>query len=224
MTTRFYLPSSGAVPITPSFAAAWDDETIGIRCPTSTSKINSAMVSKSFGDNNDLDRSIVFAQYISPSLDGAQTVTGDVGFVIRASEGGTSFNMLTAITIRVLSNDGTSVTGTPLALTRDDTEMDTSLESRHFFATLKEVNKNDGDRVVIEIGTAGNPNLNGDHDSTLSIGDNAVNDLTASDTDVGVDNPWVEFNDINLVFQQDIGIDTLININDSFTSIVNPVS
>lgn len=193
MATRFYLPSSGAAAVTPAYSAAWDVTSSAVQLRTSPTKASTTMTTISYLDNNDQDRDILAVQYISDPIVAQLIDVSTVKFQIRASETSNARNMFTAIRLRVCSNDGTTFTGGLLALTRDDTEMATSLTNRQFSAAITAVTANEGDRIIIEIGGGGNPALDSDHDHNLRVGDEASSDLPEDDTDTNDYNSWVQF-------------------------------
>src|SRR3990167_3389347 len=168
MATRYYLPSSGTPPLAsaPAFDADWEDTTIGARLPMPTAKTSTAMTTVSFLDNNGADKDILFRQYQSVPI-AAQTITSQtVKFQIRGTMTSAGDAMFTSIGIRVVSNNGSTVTGTILSVTRDDTLLPapTALTNRQFTATTTQVTANEGDRIVVEIGIGGDPAGGADHD------------------------------------------------------------
>jgi hypothetical protein len=191
--TRFYLPSTGAAAVEPAPDAAWEDTTIAARLKAVVTKIASAMTSIVFDDADNTDRDVLFRQYVSDPI-AAQTIAAQaLAFQMRCLENNGSSNLYTSIGIRVVSNDGTSVRGTILAVTRDATEVVASVfTNRRLTATTTEVVAEAGDRIVIEVGLGGDPSSGG-HDSSISIGDDSATDLGANDTDTAAYNPWVEF-------------------------------
>jgi len=200
MATRFYLPSTGAAAISPNPDAAWEDVSILARLAAVTTKIASAMSTVAFGDSNTSDMDVLLRQYVSAALTPGQTITGGqaLKFQIRGLEAAAECNMLTALGVRVI-NDDLSVKKTVLAVTRDGLELDTSLTNRQFTATSAAGNYTTiaGDRIVIEIGTGGDPGsfpATG-HDSSLRIGDASGSDLPESDGGTDDYNPWVELAD-----------------------------
>lgn len=195
MATRFYLPSTGAAPISPTATATWDVTASMTRRPCYTTKQGSGMLTVSYDDSDFTDQDIVLMQYISEPLS-AQTIAAQtVTVCIRCLEVSTSCNLFLAVVIRTLSNDGTVVRGTNLALTRDGTELSASFISRVLSATTTEVIASANDRLCIEIGAGGDPagtSLNA-HDHSLRIGDAAASDLAGLDGESTDLNPFVEF-------------------------------
>lgn len=83
-----------------------------------------------------------------------------------------------------------------MAGNRDATELGVSsstLTNRRDTATSSSLTVEAGDRIIIEIGTGGNPNTGATHSSTISYGDDSGTDLPENDTETAANNPWVEF-------------------------------
>jgi fibronectin-binding autotransporter adhesin len=195
MATRFYLPLSGAAAVSPSYSnQAWGDTTIAARHAAVTTRINSTMTDVEFpDDNDDTDKDILFRQYVSDPIT-AQTISAQtLKFQIRGYEAFSVNNMYASIAVYVVSNDGSTVRGTVLSLTRDNTEFTYYMENRQFSATTTQVVSQSGDRIVIEVGAGGDPNRNQDHACFLSLGDDSSTDLPENDTETLAYNPWVEF-------------------------------
>ncbi len=198
MATRFYLPSTGAAAISPAYSASWEDVTIAARLAAVTTRIASAMSTVVFDDADAADKDVLFRQYVGAALTPGQTITGGqaLKFQIRGLEADASNQMFTALGVRVI-NDDLSVKKTVLAVTRDNVEVDAAtLTNRQFTATSVAGNYTTvaGDRLVIEVGTGGDPILFG-HDSSLRIGDASGTDLAEDDTTTTDNNPWVELTD-----------------------------
>lgn len=210
MATRFYFPSSAVAPASPAYSAAWDDTSVAVRVKTVTTRLSTFILSKAFADSDNTDKDILFIQYVSAPL-AAQTISAQtIKFQMRGYELSSNNNLYFAITIR--SWNGSSFQ-TLLALTRDDTELATSFTNRSFTATTSAVTVGEGDYLVIEIGVGGDPGPPADHDSQISVGDNASTDLPEDDTETSVYNPWLEFpNTISFA-----GGDRNINVSDGVT-------
>ena|SRR3990167_7039305 len=194
MATRFYLPSSGTAPVTPTYNSGWEDQTIAARLRCHTYKKSTALTTVSFDDASAANRDVLYRQYISPPLL-AQTIAAQtIKFQILASETDAGNNLFTTLAIYVFSNDGTALVGTILAITRDGTEaVAGTLTNRLFSATSSELAVSEGDRLVFEIGLSGDPGNGKSHDGSLRIGDASANDLAEDDTTTTDNNPWVEF-------------------------------
>lgn len=202
MTTRFYLPSSGAATTTPAFDAAWEDTSIATRLATVTTRINTALGTVAFSDGDVTNKDILDRQYESAPI-AAQTIqVQNLTFVARGAEGAPANNMRTAFGARVVSNDGTVVRGTLAPVTRAATEFGATLSSRIITVATTQVISQDGDRIIFEVGAGGDPGA-GTHTHNLQLGDDAANDLDAADGDTGSDNPWIEFDTDTIVFQSD---------------------
>lgn len=190
--TRFYLPSTGTAEISPAFTASWNLTTSADQIRCSTIKQATTMTSKTTANGSSI-QNILNRQYVSDPIAG-QTISGTVKGQIRGNESKNSMNGFCSIIIRVVSNDGSTDRGTPLAITTGGTEYSTSLTNRNtpVSTALTSVNAQNGDRIVIEIGarqtaTSNNQNV------TQSFGDNNATDLPEDETTTTANNPWVEF-------------------------------
>jgi hypothetical protein len=198
MATRFYLPSTGTAGASPTVCADWDYSVSAfIRRATVTTKISSAFSTISLDGNSDSnDTDYCYVQWVSAPI-AAQTISAQtVDWVVSLFEENARANQYLAICIRVVSGDGNTVRGTVVALTRDNTELATSQSSRYHSATSSSVSASAGDRIVIEIGTGGNPEVGagGDsHDADVRIGDNSATDFGESGSETSDYCGWVEF-------------------------------
>ncbi|MFC1559854.1 hypothetical protein ACFLZ2_01125 [Candidatus Margulisiibacteriota bacterium] len=194
--TRFYLPSAGAPEITPAYDATWNYTTDADRVRLARFKTNSAMNDTKATAGSGVDStSALNRQYISDPI-APQTITGTVQGQVRGLEGGVNDNRVSAVLIRVVSNDGTVVRGTLLNLTYPAltaaNEYTLTMENRYtpVSTAVNSVTAQSGDRIVIEIG-AFIYKKNGN--STQGFGDSAVADLPIDQTTVTQSNPWIEF-------------------------------
>lgn len=201
MATRLYLPNSAqSTPITPAVDADWEDSSGLVRSLTSTTPGGDAMATQSFVDNNQANRDICFHQFVSGELVAGQTVTGAQALKLQAlcTERATTNNMFLTMGIRIIAADGSTVQKTVLPVSRDDQGIDaTALTNRQYTATSAVTNYTTvaGDRIVIEIGTGGDPNPGSDHDSDIRFGDAAASDLPEDNSTTTDLRPWVEFTD-----------------------------
>jgi hypothetical protein len=210
VATRFYLRATSEVTaIAPTPDSGWEDVTILARAYTRTTKTADTLATVSFADANNAARDILFRQYISFPLTVGQTITGAQALKAqcRCQERIAGDNMFFTIGIRVIAGDGSTVRKTVLALTADGTEIsDSSLQNRQFTATSAATNYTtvNGDRLVFEIGTGGDPANTGgaDHDTDLRLGDSSASDLSEDDTSTTDNNPWIELTD-TLTFTDD---------------------
>ncbi len=76
MPTRFYLPSTGAAAVSPSYAAWADTGQAGSRLKAVTTKISSAMAGVYVASVAGGERTLI-RQYVSDPIP-AQTITGTV--------------------------------------------------------------------------------------------------------------------------------------------------
>lgn len=191
--TRFYLPSAGATVVTPAFDAGWEDTSIAARLATTVAWQATAATQVDFTDVDVTDKDILFRQWISLPLSGAQSIpVGTIHMQLRAIEMLATNNMFATFSAKIVSNDGSTVRGTILAITRDDVEVDPStLTNRMVSATGGSVSALDGDRFVFEVGTGGTPTA-ATHSSSISIGDDNTVDLDYGDVTTAAFNPWIE--------------------------------
>jgi hypothetical protein len=112
--------------------------------------------------------------------------------------------------VKVVSSDGSTVRGVLVGSAgtpRTFDSLPTNLTNRSDSTTSTEVIAQAGDRLVIEIGTGGDPGLSGAHDSSLGFGDSAASDLPEDITTTTALNPWVEFaEDLEEHTQSDVTI------------------
>ena len=194
--TRFYLPSTGTAAVSPAYAAGWlaTGGTDSIRCVIK--RTNTTMTDKQTNNSNTQGNTLN-RQYVSDPI-AAQNITGTVKGQLRGDESATNQDMVSAIGIRVVSNDGSTVRGTLLSITYPalaGNEYDTSYANRYTptSTAVSSVTAQNGDRIVIEIGcyryAAGNPPGR----CTQSFGDDSTTDLPEDQTTTTADNPWIEF-------------------------------
>lgn len=209
---RLYLPSSGAAAVSPAFSGSWSNTASGDRLACVTARISSAFTDKTVNTIAGTTEAFVAVRmYVGPPMV-AQTITGTIKGQVRGQESATAVNGTLAVHIRVVSNDGSTVRGTLLAVSASDTgstpfEFDpTGLTNRKF----RDVSENaalslsslavlDGDRPVIEIGFRQIPGSSSTSRSvTLNFGDNSGTDLPEDDTTTAANNPWIEFSNAPL--------------------------
>lgn len=203
MPTRFFLPSTGAAAVTPALGA-WDETAnAGAALECVTTRISSAMASVTVAKGTGATRALA-RQYVSKPID-AQTISaGTVKGQVRALESAINDNLdLVPIRITVVSNDGTTLRGTILALGDYVTvlEFGTALTNRKIAdgdATTS-VTAQAGDRIVIELGIK-NSTSGTSVSGSLSFGDDNATDLGENTTDTSAFNPWVELSN-TITFQ-----------------------
>lgn len=207
MATRFYLPSSGAAAISPSFDAGWEKTSDADRIKCVTSKLSTSMTNKScFTQNADDDYDALNRQYVSDQLIGNQTIdaSATIRGQIRCLESNSLANFSYAIVAKVVSSDGTTIRGTLLSDFSDTGAEfnNSSLTNRSFPASTTvaaQVNALNGDRIVFEIGIRKNGTSSSTRTATLSYGDDNASDLPVDESEQTALNPWIELS-TNLVF------------------------
>mgnify|MGYP001602995497 CR=1 FL=1 len=200
MPTRFYLPASGAAAVSPTINAAWEHQNVDRR-PTSTTKSNTANALTSYspdGADHLTDEDAHFVQFVSGALAAQTIIAQTVKIQAQCSEADLNSLFLTWL-IYAVNNAGDSVTGTLLAIRRDNTEVDNGgVVNRGDSATTTQVILNAQDRLVFEIGLGGLPiNAVGTqgHNGSFRFGDaTGSTDLPENDTNTNdALAPWLEF-------------------------------
>lgn len=146
---------------------------------------------------------VAIVQFVSNPLGGAQSISGTVKGIIRASENSASANYRAQMVIRVLSEDFATVRGTLLAsdVSALSNEFDTVLTNRKFplnwagaGASVTTVNAEHTDRIVIEIGYRSHNASTSSFTGSLRLGDPiGSTDLAENEVDTLDNTPWVEF-------------------------------
>ena len=191
MPTRFYLPSSGAAVVNPAFDASWDASADSDRLRTVTAKANTSLQSRALKSGTG---DTLFRQYVSDPLN-AGSVSGTVKGQIQAVEA-TNGTFKTQIVIRVVNRAGTTVRGTLLASGSGyGTDWVSTLTNRIMpgsATALSAVTAQQGDRIVIEVGTRA-VSASGRVPVTMRFGDpTATSDLAENETQTTAGDPWVE--------------------------------
>lgn len=202
MPTRFYLPSSGAAAISPTFGTGWEAQAsagVSRLAAVVDTPSGTAMATVTNADANNNDQDILFRQWVyGPLL--AQTIAAQtVKIQMRANETDFGNNLVLAWLIRVVAPNGTTFRGTVVGSAgnprRDTQEVAApTLTNRGDSVTSSAVNVTAGDYLVIEVGLAGDP-ISAGHDGSIRIGDNGGSDLPENDTSTSDFNPWIEFAD-----------------------------
>jgi hypothetical protein len=203
---RFYLPSSGAAPVSPAVSGDWEHNN-AVRRQTKTWRTGTSIADTSYspdGADDITNRDSMFVQFVSdpllPQTIGAQTVK----YALQGSETNAGNNCSVTLKVFVCSQDGSSIKETLLAIQRDGTELATTVTNRTDSGTTSSATVEEGDRLVFEFGIGGTPTASGGvqgHNGALRFGDNQATDLAENDTDTGsTNNPWLEFaNDIAFI-------------------------
>lgn len=203
VTLRFYLPSTGDADVSPSFGGSWNGTSGADRRKCVTTRISSSMTNKTFTSLTGTSPQFILSrQYVSAPLE-AGTLSGNIKGQVRGAGSGADANL--AVSVFVVSNDGSTVRGTALApsasqLTTSPPEFEGSSvsvnrqmldASNNASIALTPVNAQAGDRLVIEIGVReiDGGGING----TIVYGDNSGTDLPENNTTSTANNPWIEF-------------------------------
>ena len=189
MATRFYLPRNAeSTPISPSPATDWENTSILARALATTTKRSLSTGVVTFSDSDVTDKDILFRQYISEELVADQLFADlqPIKAQCLCGEATMAGNLFLTLGIRILAGDGTTIRRTVLPVTRDNVE----LVDYGFPHANRKFNANSasgeyttvaGDRLVIEVGTGGDPGVTGSHGSELILGDTGT-DLPEDDT------------------------------------------
>ena len=196
--TRFYLPSMGAAAVSPAFSGDWERNADADRLKCVTLKTASTMISKTSSEAvTTSPYDVLTRQYVSDPIK-AQTISGTVKGQIRTKESAAAADFMRAIVIKVVSGDGGTVRGTllshfPSPLSSEYNSM--SLYNRYFppSTALGSVDAQEGDRIVIEVGTRAFNILSTSYTATHNFGDNSDTDLPEDESTVAAYNPWIEF-------------------------------
>lgn len=199
MARRFYLPSSGAAPVSPNFGLIgfWNNTTGADRIKLSRHRSGTSMADKTASESTDVTQYYTLArQYVSDTLI-AQTIAGNVKGQIRCAEDNSDADFSYNIKVGVVSNDGTTLRGTLLNSNSAvmTTEFATSLTNRNFppSTALSSVTAQDGDRLVIEVGFSSFNTILAQRTATFRLGDNGSTDLAEDETSTTDNVPWIEF-------------------------------
>ncbi len=200
MATRFYLTNAVSA-LTPSADASWENNPLlssDRRRLMTTTRIGTPFASytNNFGTIN---QDSIILQFISAPL-AAQTVSGNVKAIIRASEGAASGDYRSQMNVRILAHDSSAFRGTLLAHDAGAlaSEWATTLTNRKFpvnyagsGGALTPVAAQLGDRLVVEFGyrTHSSNNVG----ATLEVGDVSATDLVEDEVGTTQDTPWIEF-------------------------------
>jgi len=205
MATRFYFPASGSAAISPAVDSMWDESVSGFfRAPLVTTPSDTALASFGAYTTTQATQQSCWAQFVSDTLDVAQTITTpNIDAICRGSEGATGDNTYFAFTIRVLTRDGGSVRGTikQQGTNTGGSEFGTAMRTRIWDnLTGSTVNAEAGDRIVIEIGQhAQAPTVA--PSGTMRFGDPTASSDFALTTNLTTDlRTWIEFTAVNLTF------------------------
>lgn len=203
MVTRMYFPASQAAFVTPPSPGAEWEHNNGVSRALLKTPDASALATTAYTPDaaDDLtNRDAMHRQYVSPRLK-AQTISGNVTAQFQCLEAHANNQLFITIVVKVISEDGTTVRSTLLAITRATSlEVATSLTNRTFPSTaMGSYACTDGDRLLVEVGLAGNVTTAAGgvqgHNGSIRWGCSASGgDLAVNETETGTTfRPWIEF-------------------------------
>ena len=203
--TRFYLTSTETpTSFAPAYDAEWDKTSEAARHNLGLVPVNSPITAYSASENvATTPYDVAVAQFISPPLSGAQTISGPVRGIIQVRESNAAADYQAQIIIRVIASDASTVRGTLIAA-------DTTALSNEFFVsggtfrnvkfpknysgngtTVTTVNAQDGDRIVIEVGFRSQNSSTSNFTAFYNFGDDTSYSLLAeNETDTATAAPW----------------------------------
>lgn len=207
MATRLYLPSSaaGAPLVSPAFDASWEATGSAIRQLLDTEKNEASGAYATQAVATALNSpagavDVLIAQFISAPISGSTTIDGTVKGQVRALESNAAADLRMQCVIRVVSGDGTSVTGTLIASSAAalSNEFNTAIRNIKIplngSTAVSSVTANDGDRLVVEIGYRKHESATTSRTGTFDLGAvSGATDLPEDETTTTQGAPWIEF-------------------------------
>lgn len=220
MATRFYVPSSGAAPVDPGYAALWGTN-VGSRLtlPLPRAKTGTAKLFKTILSADTVIQNVLAAVLVSEPL-AAQTVAGNWTAVISTFENNAAMNASLQIVVRVVSSDGLTARGTIYgghSAANNSTagalgqEFTTSADNTRIIPSQagSSVTAQTGDRLVVEMGWRAANTANIAYQAELDLGDNQASDYALTAGVVGrTSDAWVETSQ-NLVFTRPVIVNRL---------------
>ena len=197
--TRFYLSRTDTSPVSPAFTSSWEVTASATRGRCSIH--NGTSTIGNVGSINASKNIILVRQYVSDPI-AAQSISGTVKGQLSGYESNAAMDCVSAVLIKVVSNDGSTTRGTLLGLTYPaltGNEYTTSRTNRYTPAStsLSSVTAQNGDRIVIELG--GYAYAKNTYYVYHRYGDGSATDLPEDQTDTNSYNPWIEFSQ-NIIF------------------------
>ena len=196
MATRFYLPSTGAAPVSPVFWASWEKSDEADRVEMVRAKISSAFATKACTEALADPTDILNRQYVSAPI-GIHDFTGCTWKTfIRCVEDLAKMDAKLVIAVRVVSNDGNTIRfelSDAMGATEFAYGLVGNLENRTANDTVSANTSQNGDRIVVEIGANAPNGKTTLYTATMDFGDNSGTDLPENETETAQYNPWIEF-------------------------------
>lgn len=203
MATRFYFAAGGGSPVSPTLNNGGEWEHVNTnRAAMRTTVGSTALTNLQYAPDaadDIVDKDALVCQFVSFEILEAQTISAQTcKWQFQCFESNAGNNVSLTIKIFICSRDGTSIKETLLAIRRDATEMNTSLQNRGDSASISSATVEVGDRICVEIGCGGLPvaasQVQG-HNCNIRFGEVASGgDLAENDTETGTTfRPWLEF-------------------------------
>lgn len=199
MATRFYLPSSGAVNVSPVISGSdWSHINV-TRRPLNS--INGGSVISTLNYAPDVADHLVsgishLIQFVSDILPPQVIISQIIKLQLRALEANANNNLVINWKLYSVSEDGGTVLGNLVSLRADGLEAGTVLTNRGDSVSSVLFTATTNFRLVLEIGLGGLPiatsGVQG-HNGSLSFGENGISDLPEDDVATGALNPWLQF-------------------------------
>lgn len=199
MATRLYFPSTTAADVTPAANGAWDytSEALNRKLVKQTKSNTAIEIGTRIGPwtagQNALDR-----RYVSDPISGGKTISGTVKMQLKAREYAAQDNSTSRLEIYVVSNNGSTVRGTLLAIGQygPATEYINNITHRNkTFAdgdTLTSVAALDGDRIVVAVGHSDASGTT--PEASCQFGDPTEDsDFPEDETQTSAGVGWIEF-------------------------------
>lgn len=219
MATRFYassidVPKHAGSAITPAFDSNWSSTNNMTRYALSTAHSGSGLTTLQRSKSSSTRQNLGLIQLTTRPLTAGQSITtaDTVKAAFQAWENVTGADASGKMSVRVFSEDGTTVRTTLLALdtaTTNLNEWGTSASSKLFprmldadpFKTLTNYTTQDGDIIVVELGfLTANTNFTSSQ-GKITIGDPiGVSDFSYQNSQTGTYVGWIEFS-MNLSFK-----------------------
>src|ERR1035437_3274855 len=124
-TTRWYLPSTGAAAVNPANDSWTRTAGMGSDLAAVRTRISSSMATVTSTKTSANPGSALIRQYVTEPL-AAQTITGNVSGQMRCIESNGALSACVAVSVRAVSNDGTTVRSGGLAISASDLYTTTS--------------------------------------------------------------------------------------------------
>ena len=160
MATRLYFARSAAPVTPPAPGAEWEHASGNAAQALLTTPDSSALAIVTYtpdGADDIVDKDAFNTAFVSAPL-AAQTLSGNVKAQFQTREANAGNEQKLTLKIMVINNSGSTVLNTPLAITRDNLEVSTTLTNRAFASTaIGSYACAAGDRLCIELGLGGLP-------------------------------------------------------------------